>query len=52
MLGGHQGSSLAMAWLSCLLVMLHAYWFHLIVRIALDFVRTGTSMRDVRESKD
>ena len=50
-LGGHQQLSLAMTLLLCLLVVLHAYWFHLIVRIAIDFVRTGEK-RDTRESKD
>ena len=50
-LGGHQQHSFTMTMLLCLLIVLHAYWFHLIVRIALDFVRTGTK-RDVRESKD
>ena len=50
-LGRHQQQSLLMTLLLCLLVVLHAYWFHLIVRIAIDFVRTGEK-RDTRESKD
>ena len=49
--GGHENYSLTLTTLLCLLVVLHAYWFHLILKIALEFVRTGTK-RDVRESKD
>ncbi|KAK9804934.1 hypothetical protein WJX73_000695 [Symbiochloris irregularis] len=49
-LGHHNGIALGLSLLLCLLVVLHIYWFYLIVQIAVNVARG--EVRDTREAED
>jgi hypothetical protein len=38
--------------LLCALLVMHAYWFRLIVKVAVNQLRAGKKLEDIREDKD